>query len=400
MQTTERASDIIYLDGCATTRCNPEVVAAMRVYLEEEYGNPSSAHIMGRRARRVIQQAARQVAQLIGASEEEIVFTSGATEANNIALFSSFAHEERAPINAILSPIEHKSVLHVGRELERRGLQIQYLEVGPRGQVSLASLAARLDPHTRIVSVGHVNAELGTIQPVEQMARLTRASSALLHVDAVQSAGKIPLDVKEIGADMLSLSAHKLHGPKGVGALYVRSQIAGRLRPFILGGDQSRLRSGTLPTPLIAGLGLACQIAGNTLAERESRTATLRDFFLARLKQAVPDLRVNTDLATSTPYVLNLQLPGVSAEALVSGLQKVAISSASACNSATLEPSHVLTAIGLTREQASSSVRICLDASLTRELLEEALGHLISKINAIRQENRECYPARRSSVTS
>ncbi|CBJ89775.1 putative cysteine desulfurase (tRNA sulfurtransferase), PLP-dependent [Xenorhabdus nematophila ATCC 19061] len=356
----------------------------MRFYMDCEFGNPSSAHVMGRRARHAIDNATQQVASLIGARPEEIIFTSGATEANNIALFSSFAHNESAPTGALLCPIDHKSVLHVGKELARRGLAVDYLAVAANGRVQPEDVMAKLTSATRIVSIAHVNSELGTVQPVDEIAAITHRSGAWLHVDAVQSVGKVPVNVKNTGIDMLSFSAHKLRGPKGIGALFVDARIAARLRPFIYGGGQNPLRSGTLPTPLIVGFGLACQMIQSTLIQRQTRVNALRDYFIARLRQRVPDAVLNTDISCSSPYIVSVQFEGIASEALISGLHQVAISSGSACNSAELQPSHVLTGIGLSTAQANASVRFCLDPDLDNAVLDTAIEHLVFRLNSIR----------------
>ncbi|MFD0710100.1 cysteine desulfurase family protein [Photorhabdus akhurstii] len=384
MNVNENPTGTIYLDHCATTPCFPEVVDIMRFYMEHEFGNASSAHVMGRRARHAVENATQQVASLIGARPEEIVFTSGATEANNIALFSSFAHNECAPAGALLCPIDHKSVLLVGKELARRGLAVEYLPVAANGRVKPEDVMTRLTADTRIVSVTHVNSELGAVQPVDEIAAITRRSGAWLHVDAVQSVGKIPMNVKETGIDMLSFSAHKMRGPKGVGALFVDARIAARLRPFIYGGGQNHLRSGTLPTPLIVGFGLACQMVQSTLMQRQAKVTALRDYFITRLHQRVPNAVLNTDLSCSSPYVVNVQFKGIASEALISGLHQVAISSGSACNSAELQPSHVLTGIGLSSAQANASVRFCFDPDLDNAILDTAIEHLVFRLNSIR----------------
>ncbi|NDK98976.1 cysteine desulfurase family protein [Photorhabdus bodei] len=384
MNVNENPTGVIYLDHCATTPCFPEVVDIMRFYMEHEFGNSSSAHVMGRRARHAIENAAQQVASLIGARPEEIAFTSGATEANNIALFSSFAHSECAPLGALLCPIDHKSVLLVGKELSRRGLAVEYMSVAANGRVQLEDVMTKLTADTRIVSVAHVNSELGTVQPVDEIAALTRRSGAWLHVDAVQSVGKIPMNVKETGIDMLSFSAHKMRGPKGVGALFVDARVAGHLRPFIHGGGQNHLRSGTLPTPLIVGFGLACQMVQSTLMQRQAKVTALRDYFITRLHQRVPNAVLNTDISCSSPYIVNVQFEGIASEALISGLHQVAISSGSACNSAELQPSHVLTGIGLSSAQANASVRFCFDPDLDNAILDTAIEHLVFRLNSIR----------------
>ncbi|MCW7763776.1 cysteine desulfurase family protein [Photorhabdus luminescens] len=384
MNVNEKSTGTIYLDHCATTPCFPEVVDIMRFYMEHEFGNPSSAHVMGRRARHAIENATQQVASLIGARPEEIVFTSGATEANNIALFSSFAHNECAPAGALLCPIDHKSVLLVGKELARRGLAVEYLPVDASGRVQPEDVMAKLTADTRIVSIAHVNSELGTVQPVDEIAAITRRAGVWLHVDAVQSIGKIPMNVKKTGIDMLSFSAHKMRGPKGIGALFVDARIAARLRPFIYGGGQNHLRSGTLPTPLIVGFGLACQMVQSALMQRQAKVTALRDYFITRLHQRVPNAVLNTDLSCSSPYLVNVQFEGIASEALISGLYQVAISSGSACNSAELQPSHVLTGIGLSSAQANASVRFCFDPDLDNEILDTAIEHLVFRLNSIR----------------
>ncbi|WP_387689741.1 cysteine desulfurase family protein [Photorhabdus sp. RM71S] len=384
MNVNENPTGVIYLDHCATTPCFPEVVDIMRFYMEHEFGNSSSAHVMGRRARHAIENAAQQVASLIGARPEEIVFTSGATEANNIALFSSFTHNECAPAGALLCPIDHKSVLLVGKELSRRGLAVEYLPVAANGRVQPEDVMTKLTADTRIVSVAHVNSELGTVQPVDEIAAITRRSGAWLHVDAVQSVGKIPMNVKETGIDMLSFSAHKMRGPKGIGALFVDARVAGHLRPFIYGGGQNHLRSGTLPTPLIVGFGLACQMVQSTLVQRQAKVTALRDYFITCLHQRVPNAVLNTDLSCSSPYIVNVQFEGIASEALISGLHQVAISSGSACNSAELQPSHVLTGIGLSSAQANASVRFCFDPDLDNAVLDTAIEHLVFRLNSIR----------------
>lgn len=386
MSIKDYSAEIIYLDHCATTPCFPEVADAVRFYMDNEYGNPSSVHIMGRRARYAIDNAAQQVASLIGARPEEIVFTSGATESNNIALFSAFAHHERAPLGALLCPIDHKSVLQAGKELARRGLDVSYLPVASDGRVKPQHVMDMLTTDTRVVSIAHVNSEIGTIQPIEQIGEITDRTDTLLHIDAVQSVGKFPINVKDAGVDLLSFSAHKLRGPKGIGALFVDARIASRLRPFIHGGGQNHLRSGTLPTPLIVGFGLACQMMQATLAQRRTKVAALRDYFLTRLHQRIPNVVLNTDIACSSPYIVSARFEGIASEALVSGMHRVAISSGSACNSADLLPSHVLTGIGLSAAQARESVRFCLDPDLDNAVLDTALEQLAFRINSLRQE--------------
>lgn len=353
---------VIYLDDCATTRVDDEVLDAMLPFLREEYGNPSSPHVLGKRARRAVDTATESVARLIGADPGAIVFTSGATESNNIALLGAFAHDDSAPVNGVFCPTDHKSSLAVGQALAARGIDIRTLRVRPGGgQVDLDHLAGRLDLHTRVATTAWVNSEIGTVQPVADMAVLCHEVGALLHVDAAQAAGRVPLAVREAEIDTLSLSAHKIHGPKGVGALYVRPEIRHRLRPVMFGGGQHTLRSGTTPTHLVVGLGKACRLAADRMDAAWLRARALRAMALDILVAGLPSLRVNGDPDGSVPHVLNVVLPGVRGESLVSSLGSVAVSTGSACNSGSQEPSHVLTAIGVSAEDANRSVRICFD---------------------------------------
>ena len=371
---------VIYLDNCATTPCRKDIVAAMSKYWEEEYGNPSSPHMMGKRAKYAVVEATGHVASLIGAKPDEIVFTSGATESNNMALLGCVDRGDEAPTNVILSPIDHKSVLDVGKELSRLGIAVKHLSVTSNGQICLDSLRDLLDEHTRMVSVALVNSELGTIQDIEQIANICAEHDVLLHVDAVQGVGKIPIAVKSMGIHLMSLSGHKIFGPKGIGALYVDAKIAHRIRPLTFGGGQHRLRSGTLPVPLIVGLGMACRFAQEEMQENEKRVEAIRDLFLERLAASGREYLLNNDLDVSVPHILNIQFPGVSSEALITGLRNVAIASGSACNSDSLEPSYILRNIGLTEAQANSSVRICLNAGLAEEDVQKAVDSLVQKI--------------------
>lgn len=375
---------LIYLDNCATTPCKRVIADEMMRYFDEEYGNPSSLHTMGKRSRHAINQAQQKVAHFIGASTDEIIFTSGATESNNLALFGAFDVHEAAPVNAIFCPTDHKSSLDVAKELHRRGIDVNYVDVKRNGRLCIDSLKRSLNEHTRIVSVAYVNSEIGTIQDIEEIARVCSEYDTLFHVDAVQGAGKIKINVHDLGVGMLSISAHKIHGPKGIGALYIRSDLLHRLRPLIFGGGQNKLRSGTLPTPLIVGLGMACELAEQDMAANYQLTTEIRDYMVEQLHAWNDEFKLNTDVAVSIPHILNIEFPNVSSEALVSGLRKVAISSGSACNSDSLEPSYVLTQIGLGKEQANSSVRICLHSGLTKADIDTAVTEIMNKIHSIR----------------
>lgn len=369
---------VIYLDGCATTRVDDEVFEAMLPYLREEYGNPSSPHVLGKRARRAVDASAASVAALLGADPADVVFTSGATESNNLALLGMFGHDDRAPAAGLFCPTDHKSSLAIGRALAARGVDVRTMRVGPDGEIDLAHLAGLLDLNSRVATAAWVNSEIGTVQPVAAMAALCHAVGAVLHVDAAQAAGRVPLRVREAEIDTLSLSGHKIRGPKGVGALYVRPEIRHRLRPIMFGGGQYELRSGTIPTHLVVGLGRACELALARMDAERRRVDELRATALDMLRAGLPGVRVNGGPG-GVPHVLSVILPGVRGESLVSSLSAVALATGSACNSGSQEPSHVLTAIGLGAEDANSTVRICLDARMPFEDLVLGLDLVIER---------------------
>ncbi|MGG3792606.1 cysteine desulfurase family protein [Geobacillus thermodenitrificans] len=373
----------IYLDYSATTPCNKQVLEAMSKYMYEEFGNPSSQHIYGKKAKHAVQVAANKIATAIGASEEEIIFTSGATESNNLALFGCFDYVEKEPVNIILSPIDHKSTIDVGKELVRRGIQVKYVDVKSEGSICLKSLKSLINKDTRIVSLSYVNSEIGTIQPVAEIADICHEHNVLLHIDGVQAFGKIPINVKELNIDLLSISAHKIYGPKGIGALYIQRDIQNRYRPLLFGGGQHRLRSGTLPTPLIVGMGIAAEIAIQEMDLNYNKTLKLRDLFLDTLLEKLPICKINNNLEKSIPHIINLQFPNISSETLMNGLRSVAVSSGSACNSNTLQPSYVLKAIGLSDEQANSSIRVSLSPYLKEEEVVYAAEQIIEKVKDI-----------------
>jgi cysteine desulfurase len=373
---------VIYLDNCATTRLDDEVLAAMEPYLRDDFGNPSSPHVLGKRARRAVDEAAASVATLIGADPGDVVFTSGATESNNIALLGAFSHTDRAPANAIVCPTDHKSTLMAGDALAARGIDVRTMPVGADGVVDVDGFTRLLDEHSRVAAVAAVNSELGTIQPVADLAARARDAGCLLHVDAAQAAGRIPLDVTAAGIGTLAVSAHKIHGPKGVGALWVRPELAGRLHPIMFGGGQHDLRSGTIPAHLVVGLGAACDLARRGLDDNHTRVTRLREVALARLMR-FPGMRLNGDPRAAVPHVLNVVLPGVRGESLVSGLSTVAVSTGSACNSASQQPSYVLTAIGVDAEDANSSVRICLDPGMGEDELARGVDLLCERAAAL-----------------
>ena len=358
----------IYLDNQSTTRLDPRVLEAMLPYFTEHFGNPhSTSHVYGRIAAEAIERARGEVAALISADPREIVFTSGATEANNLAVKGAarFARAHPRDVKTrdhiVTLPTEHKCVLESCVQLEREGFAVTYLPVEPNGLVALDKLAAALTERTLLVSVMAAHNEIGVIQPLAEIGALCRARGVLFHSDAAQAAGKIPLDVEAMHIDLLSISGHKVYGPKGVGALYVRRRPRVRLLPLIDGGGQERgLRSGTLPTPLCVGLGHAAMIAASEMTGEAARLRGLRDRLYQGLARRVPELSLNGDPERRLAGNLNLTFPGIEAPALIEACPTIAISTGSACTSATVEPSYVLRALGLPDTLANSAIRIGL----------------------------------------
>ncbi len=353
----------VYLDNQATTPCDPRVLAAMLPWFTERFGNPHSAeHAMGRQAEAAVETARAQVAGLIGAEPREVVFTSGATEANNIAIKGAARHAREmgdARRRVVGVATEHKCVLEALADLGREGFEPVLLPVRPDGLLDPAALERALAVPTLLISVMAVNNETGVVQDVAALAAIARAGGALFHTDAAQAAGKVALDVGGMGIDLLSLSAHKVYGPKGVGALYVRRRPRVRLTPLFSGGGQERgLRSGTLPTPLVVGMGLACELAGREMAADTARIAGLRDRLATRLRQAVPGIALNGSAVARVAGNLNLTFPAARAAELMRRSPELCVSTGSACSSAEIEPSYVLRAMGLGADAASRTLRI------------------------------------------
>jgi cysteine desulfurase len=370
----------IYLDHNATTPVDPAVLAEMLPYLSAEYGNASSVHSFGQTARGAVERAREQVAALIGAQPAEIVFTSGGTESDNAAIcgvVGMAARPGKRP-HIITTAIEHAAVLHTCEALARRaganGADVTYLPVSTDGVVDPEEVRRALRPETVLITVMHANNELGTLQPIEEIGRIAAEAGITFHTDAVQSAGKVPLDVAKLGVQLLSLSAHKLCGPKGVGALYVRKGV--RLAPLLHGGHSERdRRAGTENVPAIAGFGKAAELAHAHLAEEGVRLAALRDRLQHGLLERVPGARVNSGAVPRTPNTCNMLFPGVESESLVIALdlQGIACSAGAACSSGATDPSHVLAAIGLSSADARGSVRLSLGCNNTDEDIARAL---------------------------
>lgn len=359
----------IYLDYQASTPVDPRVLEAMLPYFTEHYGNPhSESHVYGHNAMAAIEAARADVAQLIHADPREIVFTSGATESNNLALKGAarFARAHPPAQRTVRDHIvtlatEHKCVLEAAAALEREGFPVTFLPVELNGLVSLDRLAEAITERTLLVSVMAAHNEIGVIQPLAQIGALCRSRGVLFHSDAAQAYGKIPLDVEAMKIDLMSVSGHKVYGPKGIGALYIRRRPRVRLLPLIDGGGQERgLRSGTLPTPLVVGLGRAAAIAAAEMAAEAPRLLRLRERLYRNLARRVPGLRVNGDLEHRLSGSLNLSFPGVTAVELIEACPSVAMSTGSACTSATVEPSYVLRAMGLPDDLANASIRLAV----------------------------------------
>ncbi|GBD36484.1 Cysteine desulfurase IscS [bacterium HR36] len=378
----------IYLDNHATTRCDPRVLQAMLPYFTEKYGNASSInHIFGTEAHEAVEQARRQVAALIGAAENEIIFTSGATESNNLAL-KGVARMYRHKGNHIITvATEHKAVLDPCKRLAHDGYEVTVLAVDELGVVDPQCVAEAIRPQTILVSVMLANNEIGTIQPLAEIGRICREKGVLLHTDAAQAVGKIPVNVDELQVDLLSLSGHKIYGPKGIGALFVRKRDRRvRLEPQIDGGGQeSGLRSGTLAVPLIVGLGAACQLCRELMPQEALRVKQLRDRLWQGIREGLDGVRLNGHPVQRLPNNLNVSFAGVKGEALLLAMKDVAISTGSACTTARLGPSHVLKAIGLDDELADASVRFGLGRFNTEEEIEWVIGQVIDTVRRLRR---------------
>jgi cysteine desulfurase len=353
----------VYLDYQATTPTDPRVVEAMLPYFTVKFGNPGSiTHAYGREAEAAVERARAQVGAIIGAEPREIVFTSGATESNNLAIKgAAHFHREFGRDHVVTLATEHKCVLESCRALEREGFRLTVLPVDRAGLVDLAALDAAIDERTAVVSVMAAHNEIGVLQPVAEIGALCRARGALFHSDAAQAVGKIPMDVQAMGIDLLSISGHKLYGPKGIGALYVRRRPRARIAPLLDGGGQERgLRSGTLPTPLIVGLGEAATLARDEMAEEAPRMAGLRARFLDGIRARLPEAVLNGDPERRLPGNLNLSFPGVPALALMQACPGLALSTGSACTATEVEPSYVLRALGVEDGLAGFTLRIGL----------------------------------------
>jgi cysteine desulfurase len=390
----------VYLDFNATTPVEPEVLDAMLPYFSSEFGNAASIHTPGQTARAAVESAREQVAALIGARAQEIVFTSGGTESDNHAVFGVAAQpilpalslpngavrDAEIATHVITTAIEHEAVLNACQALEKEGVAVTFLPVDRNGLLDIERLRTAIQRQTVLITVMHANNELGTVQPLEEIGRIAKERDIYFHTDAVQSAGKLPLDVNALQVDLLSLSGHKFYAPKGIGALYIRS--ATRLRQLLYGGHHQRgLRPGTENVAGIVGLGKAAELARKSLADDTQRISALRDELQQGLLQRVPQSRVNGGAGPRTPNTTNLVLPGIEGEALLIALdlKGLACSTGAACSSGAVEPSHVLTAIGLPPEEARASLRFSLGRHTTKKEIEFALQVVPAAVEQLRE---------------
>jgi cysteine desulfurase len=378
----------IYMDNQATTPVDPRVLEAMLPYFMDKFGNAASRnHEFGWRAEEAVENARGQIARLINAVPKEIVFTSGATESDNLAI-KGVAERYREKGNHIITQVtEHKAVLDSCKRLENQGYQVTYLAVDKEGRISLDDLRRAIIPETILISTMYANNEIGVVQSIGEIGKIAKQSGVLFHVDAVQAVGKIPVDVQADDIDLLSISAHKIYGPKGVGALYVRRKNPGvQLRSLIDGGGHERgLRSGTLNVPGIVGLGHACELCRREMPAESERLRVLRDKLREAIEGRLEDTSINGSMVHRLPNNLNMSFAYVEGESLLMGINDIAISSGSACTSAALEPSHVLKALGVSEDLAHSSIRFGLGRFNTEQEVDYVASRVVDTVERLRE---------------
>jgi len=382
---TEPQMKPLYMDSQATTSLDPRVLDTMLPYLTSYYGNPHSrTHQYGWESEAAMETAREQVAELIGADPKEIIWTSGATESNNITVKGVGRFYASKKKHVITTQTEHKCVLDSCRILESEGIEVTYLPVNSDGLVDMETLEASIRPDTSLVSVMTVNNEIGVIQPVEEIGRLCRSKKVFFHTDAAQAVGKIPMDVNKMNIDLMSISGHKIYGPKGVGALYVRRRPRVRVEPIQSGGGQERgLRSGTVPTPLVVGLGAACAVAKDEMEYDHKHVARLSNKLVEGITSQLPNV-VRNGGTSLYPGCVNLSFHCVEGESLLMALKDVALSSGSACTSASLEPSYVLRALGAEEDMAHSSIRFGIGRFTSDEEVEYTIERTVKEVNRLR----------------
>lgn len=378
--------NIIYLDHAATTPVDPEVLDAMLPYFREKFGSASTLYSLGREAREAVEEARERVAELIGAQPEEIYFTSGGSEADNWAIFGVAAAKASKGKHIITSKIEHHAVLEPCHALEKQGYSVTYLGVNQNGFIDLDELKDAITEQTILITIMHANNEIGTIEPVEEIGAIAKERGIHFHTDTVQTVGHIPVDVNSINCDSLAISAHKLYGPKGVGAMYIRK--GSRVERFIRGGGQeNNRRAGTHNVPGIVGLGKAAELAKMRMAEEAQRITKLRDALIAGVESRIKDVRLNGDRIKRLPNNVNFSFEGVEGESMIllMDMNGICVSSGSACTSGSLDPSHVLMALGLRHEQAHGSLRMTLGKDNTEAHIDKVLDILPGIVQRLRE---------------
>ena len=378
----------IYMDNNSTTQTDPRVVAAMLPYFTQKFGNAASRnHPFGWEAETAVEEAREQIANLIGASAKEIIFTSGATESNNLAIKGVAAMYKKKGNHIITASTEHKCVLDTCKRLERDGYQVTYLPVDVYGRVSAQQVRDAITDKTILVSVMFANNEIGTINPMKEIGKVCKEKGVLFHTDGVQAVGKVPVNVQELGIDLMSLTAHKLYGPKGIGALYVRKKDPRvRLEPIIDGGGHERgMRSGTLPVPLIVAFGEACAIAQKEMPEESKRTFALRERLRKGIMDQLTETYLNGHPTERLPGNANISFAYVEGEGMMMGIKDVAVSSGSACTSASLEPSYVLRALGVGDELAHSSIRFGIGRFTTVDEVDYVIDLVVREVKRLRE---------------
>lgn len=377
----------LYLDYQSTTPVDPRVMEAMVPYFTEKFGNPHSrSHQFGWESEEAVEEARKKVADLIGADPREIIFTSGATESNNMVIKGIARFYKDQKNHLITVKTEHKCVLDACRHLEEEGFKVTYLGVGNDGLIDLEELRSAITDKTALVSVMTVNNEIGVIQPIDEIGKICRERGVFFHSDIAQAFGKIPLDVNKSNLDVASISGHKIYGPKGVGAMFVRRKPRVRLVPIINGGGQERgMRSGTVPTPLVVGLGKAAEIAKADMKEEYSRIKTLSDRLLKRIQDGAKDVFLNGSKEHRYPGNLNLSFAYIEGESMILAIKDLAVSSGSACTSSSLEPSYVLKSIGVGDELAHTSIRFGIGRFTTEEEVDFAADLILSKVEKLRE---------------
>jgi cysteine desulfurase len=380
----------VYLDNSATTRVRKEVIEKMVEVLEKEYGNPSSLHLKGYQAEKLMKEARENVAKLINGDTEGIVFTSGGTESNNLALIGAAESLRKKGNHIISSTIEHPSVLNVLKYLEENGFEVTYLDVDKTGKVDIENLKRAITDKTILVSIMAVNNEIGTIEPIQEIGEVVKERDIIFHVDAIQAVGKINVDVKKQNLDMVSLSGHKIHGPKGVGALYIDKSV--KIRPIIFGGGQEKnLRSGTENMPGIAGFGIASKLAQGNFHENASKLMTLKKRLYEGIFSEIKDVHLNgPKIEEGAPHILNISFAGIRGEVLLHALEEkgIYVSTGSACSSKKKGQSHVLKAIGLKEDLIESAIRFSFGIFNTEEEIDYTISVLKEKVNFLRKYKR------------